>query len=142
MRAFDEHAAWPDLPRILPSRLKKARFDLLRCEAVPFVTLAYHPNTFVYGLARLIHQFVTKNTGFAAEEADAWLNEFDDLEKQGAFFYRRTVSCSLRHAHSSRLRSWPLLGRKQSGSFRPAHVEGEQSTPTRAPSRSDAFRTA
>ena len=86
MRAFDEHAAWPDLPRILPSRLKKAGFDLLRCEAVPFVTLAYHPNTFVYGLARLIHQFV-KNTGFAVEEADAWLNEFDDLEKQGAFFY-------------------------------------------------------
>ena len=87
MRAFDEHAAWPDLPRILPSRLKKAGFDLLRCEAIPFVTLAYHPNTFVYGLARLIHQFVTKNTGFAVEEADAWLNEFDDLEKQGAFFY-------------------------------------------------------
>ena len=87
MRAFDEHAAWPDLPRILPSRLKKAGFDLLRCEAIPFVTLTYHPNTFVYGLARLIHQFVTKNTGFAVEEADAWLNEFDELEKQRAFFY-------------------------------------------------------
>ena len=87
MRAFDEHVAWPDLPRILPSRLKKAGFDLSRCEAIPFVTLAYHPNTFVYGLARFIHQFVTKNTGFAVEEADAWLNEFDELEKQGAFFF-------------------------------------------------------
>ena len=87
MRAFDEHVAWPDLPRILPSRLKKAGFELSRCEAIPFVTLAYHPNTYVYGLARFIHQFVTKNTGFAAQEANAWLNEFDELEKHGAFFF-------------------------------------------------------
>ena len=87
MQAFDEHVAWPDLPRILPSRLRSAGFELSRCEAVPFVTLAYHPNTYVHGLARLIHQFVTKKAGVPADEADAWLDEFDELEKREAFFY-------------------------------------------------------
>jgi SAM-dependent methyltransferase len=87
MRAFDEHAAWPDLPRVLPARLAKAGFDVTRCEAVPFVTLAYHPNTYVYGLARFIHQFVVSNTDMPAEDAEAWLDEFDVLERQRAFFY-------------------------------------------------------
>ena len=86
MRAFDAHAAWPDLPRVLPRYLKKAGFDLDRCGEVPFVTFAYHPNTYIYGLARFIHQFVTKN-GFDAAEADAWLAEFDVLEAEASFFY-------------------------------------------------------
>ncbi|SFK87529.1 hypothetical protein SAMN04488498_115120 [Mesorhizobium albiziae] len=83
MCAFDEHAHGQTF-RGLPSRLKKAGFELSRCEAIPFVTLTYHPNTYVHGLARFI---VTKCTGFVMEEADAWRNEFDDLEKQRAFFY-------------------------------------------------------
>src|SRR4029453_760767 len=73
MRAFDEHVAWPDLPRVLPHRLRRAGFALVRCGAVPFLTLNYNPNTYVFGLARLIQQFVIKNAGFPAEEADAWL---------------------------------------------------------------------
>ena len=87
LRASDAHAAWPDLPRILPQRLKRAGFELSRCEAVPFVTTAYHPNTYAYGFARFIHQFVCKTSGFPADEADAWLNEFDDLEARQTFFF-------------------------------------------------------
>ena len=87
MRAFDEHVAWPDLPRILPSRLRRAGFELARCEVVPFLTLNYNPNTYVFGLARVIHEFVTKKTGFPIEDADAWLAEFDTLEREGAFLY-------------------------------------------------------
>ncbi len=87
LRAYDAHAAWPDLPRILPQRLKKAGFELSRCEALPFVTTGYHPNTYVFGLARFIHQFLCKTAGFPEGEADAWLNEFDDLEAQQTFFF-------------------------------------------------------
>ena len=47
----------------------------------------YHPNTYVYGLARFIEQFATKSAGFPAEEAAAWLQEFDALEADGAFFF-------------------------------------------------------
>ena len=87
MRAFDAHVAWPDLPRILPERLARAGFELARCEAVPFVTTAYHPNTYVYGAARFIQEFVRRNAGVAEEEAQAWLDEFDALERRRAFFY-------------------------------------------------------
>jgi arsenite methyltransferase len=87
LRAFDAHAAWPDLPRVLPAKLRQAGLEVERCEAVPFVTLAYHANTYVYGLARFIHQFVTKNAGVSLDEADAWLAELDALEAERAFFY-------------------------------------------------------
>jgi ubiquinone/menaquinone biosynthesis C-methylase UbiE len=86
LRAYDAHAAWPDLPRVLPRRLRHAGFELERCEKVPFLTLDYHPNTYVFGLARFIRQFVVGN-GFPADEADAWLAEFDALEKERGFFF-------------------------------------------------------
>jgi arsenite methyltransferase len=87
LAAFDKHVAWPDLPRILPSRLRRAGFQLDRCEIVPILTLNYHANTFVHGLARSIHRFVTERAGVAADEADAWMAEFDDLERAGAFLF-------------------------------------------------------
>lgn len=51
LNAWDTHAAWPDLPRVLPRRLRAAGFAGARCEAVPMLTLNYHPNTYVHGLA-------------------------------------------------------------------------------------------
>jgi arsenite methyltransferase len=87
LAAYDKHIAWPDLPRILPRRLRSAGFQLERCDIVPILTLHYHPNTFVHGLARFIHRFVTSNAGIAADEADSWLAEFDDLEQAGAFLF-------------------------------------------------------
>lgn len=85
--AYDGHVAWPDLPRILPGRLKAAGLERLGCETVPFVTLSYHPHTYVYGLARFIRTFVVDKAGFAPEEADAWLQEFDALDRDGDFFF-------------------------------------------------------
>ena len=87
LHAYDGHVAWPDLPRILPRRLHNAGFEITRCETVPFVTIAYHPNSYVYGLAKFIHAFVVKNAGFPTDEADAWLAEFDVLEEERAFFF-------------------------------------------------------
>jgi hypothetical protein len=87
LTAYKKHVAWPDLPRILPSRLRAAGFRLERCEVVPMLTLSYHPNTFVYGIARFIHRFVTEHAGVVIDEADAWIAEFDDLERAGAFLF-------------------------------------------------------
>lgn len=87
MTAFEGHSVWPDLPRILPRRLAKAGFELTRCDAIPFVTLAYHPNTYIHGSARIIHQYVTKSAGLPVPEADAWLKEFDELETRREFFF-------------------------------------------------------
>jgi arsenite methyltransferase len=87
LRAWDEHVAWPDLPRVLPRRLRAAGFELLRCEALPFVTLDYHPNTYAFGLAHFIHQFVSAQPGIAADDANAWLAEHEALDAERAFFF-------------------------------------------------------
>jgi arsenite methyltransferase len=87
LRAYDEHVAWPDLPRVLPRRLHDAGFEIARCETIPFVTLAYHPNTYVHGLARFIREFVVRTTRVPMDEVDAWLAEFDVLEEQHGFFF-------------------------------------------------------
>src|SRR5262245_19752077 len=87
LTAFEAHAAWPDLPRILPRRLRAVGLQVTRCEPVPILTLNYHANTYVYGLARFIQQFVIKSAGIASAEADAWLAEFDALEQRSEFFF-------------------------------------------------------
>ena len=87
LAAYDRHVAWPDLPRILPRRLDAAGFRLLHCVAVPIVTTSYHPNSYVFGLARLIYRFVTKQAGIPVDVADGWLAEMDTLERENAFFF-------------------------------------------------------
>ncbi len=86
MQAYDAHVAWPDLPRILPARLRKAGLTMARVEAVPVVTTHYHAHSYVHGIARFIHAFVV-NHGITKDEADAWLAEFDALEAEGAFLF-------------------------------------------------------
>jgi hypothetical protein len=51
------------------------------------LTLNYHANTYVHGLALFIHRFVTQQAGIAVDKADAWMAEFDDLERAGAFLF-------------------------------------------------------
>ncbi len=85
--AYDAHVAWPDLPRVLPARLRAAGLTMESCTAVPIVTTNYHANTFVHGISRFIRRFVVDQGSIAPDEADAWLAEFDDLEAEGAFLF-------------------------------------------------------
>jgi arsenite methyltransferase len=87
LTAYDAHVAWPDLPRILPRRLRAAGLRMERCEVVPILTVNYHPNAYIHGLARFIRRFVVDNGSIPPEEADAWLAEFDSLEADGAFMF-------------------------------------------------------
>lgn len=85
--AYDAHVAWPDLPRILPARLRAAGLRITACRHVPIVSLSYHANTYCYGLARFIHRFLTNGNVISRAEADAWIEELDELQREGAFFF-------------------------------------------------------
>ena len=87
MGAYDAHVAWPDLPRVLPAHLRDAGFGDVCCEVVPILTLHYHPHTFIHGLARFIHTFVTTHGAIPADVADAWLADLDALEARGESFF-------------------------------------------------------
>jgi hypothetical protein len=49
-------------------------------------------NSFSYWVARMICPFVVGRQAVSAEEAEAWLQEFDALEQQGAYFFCSTQS--------------------------------------------------
>lgn len=87
LKAYDRHVAWPDLPRILPRKLRAEGFRLDRCEIVPMLTTNFNANTYVFGIVDFIHRFVTGQGGIAQDEADAWKQEFEMLDREHAFFF-------------------------------------------------------
>jgi hypothetical protein len=54
---------------------------------VPRINRSYHGHSFSYGVARLMQAFVVGRQAVTAAEAEAWLQEFNALEQQGAYFF-------------------------------------------------------
>jgi ubiquinone/menaquinone biosynthesis C-methylase UbiE len=87
LTAFMAHAPYPDLPASLGVRLRQVGLEPLRQTPVPILNRSYHVNSVSYWAARLIRPFVVGRQAVSAEEAEAWLQEFDALEHQGAYFF-------------------------------------------------------
>ena len=87
LTAFAAHAASPDLPAVLPTRLRRLGMASIRQTPVPVLNTSYHANSFSYWLARIIRPFVVGKQAVTAEEADAWLSEFEELEQKGGYFF-------------------------------------------------------
>ncbi|HPR53086.1 MAG TPA: methyltransferase domain-containing protein [Deltaproteobacteria bacterium] len=90
LAAWDEHATYPDLPAMLPARLRSVGMQPLRQIPVPIVNMSYNRASFSYWIARMIKRYVTGRNTVPAQTVDAWLGEFDDLEKQGSYFFSST----------------------------------------------------
>ena len=82
--AYLPHVSHPDLPRVLAPAVRAAGLTVLGCEAVPIMTVSYQPNSYVYGLAEFMHKYATQDNLVSSDDADAWLAEFDELERNGA----------------------------------------------------------
>lgn len=85
--AYRPHVSHPDLPRILTPIARNAGLSVARCQTLPIVTTSYQPNSYVYGLAHFIRDYATQAPGVSEGDTDAWLAEFDELERDGAFFF-------------------------------------------------------
>jgi ubiquinone/menaquinone biosynthesis C-methylase UbiE len=81
------HSATPNLPSILGAQLRRARLEPLRQIPIPMINRSYHGHSFSYWAARLIRAFVVGRQIITETEAEGWLQEFDDLEQQGAYFF-------------------------------------------------------
>ena len=53
---------------------------------IPLLNTAHHPNSFSWFAARLIGAYVVGQGAITEAEAEAWMREFDDLERRGAYF--------------------------------------------------------
>jgi ubiquinone/menaquinone biosynthesis C-methylase UbiE len=87
LTAWAAHSATPNLPSILGTQLRQASLEPLRQLPLPMINRSYHGHSFSYWVARLIQAFVVGRQLLTEAEAEAWLQEFDALEQQGAYFF-------------------------------------------------------
>jgi ubiquinone/menaquinone biosynthesis C-methylase UbiE len=87
LRAWVVHTAIPDLPSILNVQLRQAGLEPLRQTPIPILNRSAHENSFSHWIAQMIRAFVVGRQAITAAEAEAWFQEFDTLEQQGANFF-------------------------------------------------------
>ena len=87
LTAWAAYSPTPHLPSILGAQLRQAGLEPLRQTPIPMLNRSYHGHSFSYWVARLIQAFVVGRQVITAVEAEAWLQEFDELEQQGAYFF-------------------------------------------------------
>jgi arsenite methyltransferase len=87
LSAWDEHFVHRGLPRTLSRQLRDAGFMIRKRDAIPIFNPEYRENTFGKGALAIMATFAEGRTGVSQEEADAWLAEFAELDKQGNFFF-------------------------------------------------------
>jgi hypothetical protein len=62
----------------------------IRQTSAAIMNTSYHANSFSYYLARMIRPFVVGRQAVTQGDADAWLDEFEQLEQKGAYFFSST----------------------------------------------------
>jgi arsenite methyltransferase len=87
LRAWAAHSPAPDLPSILGVQLRQAGLEPLRQTAIPILNRSAHEHSFSYWIAQMVRGFVVGRQAVTAAEAEAWFQEFDTLEQQGANFF-------------------------------------------------------
>ena len=87
LSAWNEHFVHAGLPRTLSRQLRDAGFMIRQRDAIPMFNPEYRENTFGKGLLAIMATFAVGRKGVSREEADAWLAEFAELDKQGKFFF-------------------------------------------------------
>lgn len=85
--SFAPHVSYPDLPRVLAPAARAVGLTVVQTEALPIMTTRYQPNSYVYGMAHFIRDYATQDGRVSQTDADAWLAEFDELERYGSFFF-------------------------------------------------------
>ena len=87
LSAWNEHFVHAGLPRTLSRQLRNAGFTIRQRDAIPMFNPEYRENTYGRGLLSIMATFAVGRKGVSREEADAWLAEFTELDKQGKFFF-------------------------------------------------------
>jgi ubiquinone/menaquinone biosynthesis C-methylase UbiE len=85
--AWDEHFVHRSLPQTLVPALRDAGFRLRRALSIPIFNADYQPNAFGFHLVKLIAAFSGGRRQATKADARAWLEELDELGREGRFFF-------------------------------------------------------
>ena len=87
LEAWSAHAAHTNLPRTLGRLLQRSGFVLDELRVIPLLNTSYNEHTYSYNLAALIADFVRNHETVSGTDVDAWLAEFESLERATAYFF-------------------------------------------------------
>ncbi len=87
LEAFNAHCPFPNLPSVLPQHLRANGYQVARQIPIPVLNTSYGDTSLSRWLAPLISTYVAAQGLLPDEEAQAWIAEFDELEKRGAYWF-------------------------------------------------------
>jgi ubiquinone/menaquinone biosynthesis C-methylase UbiE len=87
LTAWNEHFIHGGLPRILSRHLYDAGFTIRQRDVIPMFNPEYQENTYAKQLLDLMASFAVGRQNLSKEEVEAWLAEFEELGRQGSFFF-------------------------------------------------------
>lgn len=90
LEAWDKHAPFPNLPAILPERLRANGFQLSQQLPLPILNAVYSDNSFSRWAAPMMKSYVASQGTIPAAEVEDWANEFSELDKRGAYWFCST----------------------------------------------------
>ncbi|MGH3827323.1 MAG: methyltransferase domain-containing protein [Pseudonocardiaceae bacterium] len=91
--AWDEHLAYPSLPRTLAAQLRRAGFDDVHMAPHTYASTQLDPDSFAATVCQLITHFVTGRCGLTEADVAAWMTEQHQLAERGEFFFTCTQFC-------------------------------------------------
>jgi len=83
--SWDTHCPHPHLPRVLGKLLQEAEFADIRCNVIPLINTAYHPQTYSYSMISLVSAFAAMAVG--EDVARAWAEDLRNLAARGEYFF-------------------------------------------------------
>lgn len=87
LKAWEEHAAHPLLPRVLISKLKNVGFSLKHKSIIPLYNPKFNEETYSNRLIDLIASFVSTTKKMPDSEIQKWVKDLRNLGKKDQYFF-------------------------------------------------------
>jgi ubiquinone/menaquinone biosynthesis C-methylase UbiE len=87
MTSWEGHSAHPRLPMSMADKFIKAGFRLNGAAVFPILNLQYDEDSYSWGLARIVRNFVARKNDVSADDLTDWHGEFQRLSEAGRYFF-------------------------------------------------------
>lgn len=87
VRAFSEAGPNGQMGRELYGLCKKAGFASVKPLIYPFIGTSWEPNTYVYKLAHMMVDWLTRKSMIKRDELEQWISDIEHACAEGIFFY-------------------------------------------------------